>query len=99
MQILSPKNSLLRKLVTFCPLEDAPKLRDALFEAGAGNIGNYDECSFNIEGQGTFRGNEASNPTKGKKGERHLENEVRIETIFENHKQKAILKALIKNHP
>ncbi len=99
LQILSPKSSLLRKLVTFCPLEDAPGVRDALFQAGAGNIGNYDECSFNMEGQGTFRGNEASNPTKGKKGERHLENEIRIETIFEYHKQNTILKALIKSHP
>ena len=99
LRILAPKSSLLRKLVTFCPLEDAPKVRDALFLAGAGSIGNYDECSFNVQGQGTFRGNEASNPQKGKKGERHMENEIRIETIFENHNQNRIIQALLKNHP
>ncbi len=97
--ILSPKNKLLRKLVTFSPLEFAEKIRMSLFSAGAGEIGNYSECSFNIQGNGTFRGNELSNPFLGEKGSRHTENEIRIETIFETHRQNSILKALFDSHP
>ena len=51
-QILSPKTSLLKKLFTFCPMAQAEELRQALFDAGAGNIGNYDQCSFNVKGIG-----------------------------------------------
>ncbi len=98
-KILSPKSGLLKKLVTFVPVGQAENVRSALFQAGAGSIGNYDECSFNIPGLGTFRGNELSNPTLGKKGERHSENEIRIECIFENFKENAILKALFIAHP
>ncbi len=98
-RILSPKKGSLRKLVTFCPVEHAERVRNAIFNAGAGGIGNYDECSFNISGEGTFRGNEQSNPFVGEKGERHLEKETRIETIFEAHDQSAILKALFQSHP
>lgn len=99
LKILSPKNNVLKKLVTFCPVDHAEKLRSALFDAGAGSIGNYDECSFNISGEGTFRGNEQTHPFKGKKLERHSEKEIRIETIFESYKQSAILKNLFQNHP
>lgn len=98
-RILSPKNNLLRKLVTFCPDAHAEKVRSAIFTAGAGSIGNYNECSFNAVGTGTFRGNEQSNPFAGKKNERHQEKEIRIETIFEAVNESKILKALIENHP
>jgi dinuclear metal center YbgI/SA1388 family protein len=57
-KILAPKNKLLQKLVTFCPVANADEVRKALFNAGAGNIGNYSECSFNAEGLGTFKGND-----------------------------------------
>ena len=73
LKILAPMNSRLRKLVTFAPVSNADVVRDALFEAGAGRIGNYDECSFNTEGIGTYRGNEQSNPTIGEKGKRSTE--------------------------
>ena len=99
LKILSPKKSGLQKLVTFCPIEHAEKVRNALFNAGAGGIGNYEDCSFNIEGSGTFRGNEATNPFVGSKGERHTEKEIRIELIFENYKKGSIIKALLENHP
>ncbi|HEU4717579.1 MAG TPA: Nif3-like dinuclear metal center hexameric protein, partial [Bacteroidia bacterium] len=98
-RILSPKENLLRKLVTFCPKTEAEKVRNALFEAGAGAIGNYDECSFNAEGTGTFRGNEQTNPYVGEKGKRHLENEERIETIYPQHLEGRILAALRASHP
>src|SRR5205823_1762755 len=70
-----------------------------LFEAGCGNIGNYDECSFNTEGTGTFRGGEKTNPFVGEKNEQHHEKEIRIETIFESHKESRIIRKLFEAHP
>ena len=99
LAILSGKKGTLSKLVTFAPHSHANVVRTALFAAGAGAIGNYDECSFNTEGTGTFRGNESSQPFAGKKGERHEEKEIRIESIFESHKERAVLAALRKSHP
>ncbi len=75
-QILSVKTGLLRKLVTFCPIDHAEKVRESIFKAGAGQIGNYDSCSFNTSGEGTFRGSENSNPFVGEKGKLHFEKEV-----------------------
>jgi dinuclear metal center YbgI/SA1388 family protein len=98
-KILSPKNNLLKKLVTFCPTAQADQVRNALFAAGAGNIGNYSECSFNAEGEGTFKGNEKANPFVGEKGVQHHETEVRIETIFKTQDERKILLALLENHP
>jgi len=97
--ILSPKKGILKKLVTFCPTNKADEVRTAIFAAGAGVIGNYDECSFNAEGTGTFKGNDDANPYVGKKGKRHYEKEERIETIFSAERQNAIISALLKAHP
>ena len=99
LKILSPKKQLLKKLVTYVPVAQHEKVRAALFEAGAGNIGNYDNCSFNISGTGTFKGNENSDPFVGEKGKLHAENEIRIEVIFEAVNESAILKNLLANHP
>lgn len=98
-QILAPKKSLLKKLVTFVPQTHLEQVRESVFAAGAGNIGNYDKCSFTTEGIGSFRGNNDSNPFLGKKGELSLENEARLEVIFENHQEFNILNALKQNHP
>ncbi len=98
-RILSPKKGLIKKLVTFCPLAEAPVLRAALFEAGAGTISNYSECSFNAEGTGTFKGNEMTDPFVGEKGIQHQEPEVRIETIFLVQDERKVLVALLENHP
>lgn len=97
-KILIPKQSFIQKLVTFTIPENAEKLRTALFAAGAGIIGNYDNCSFNSEGYSTYRGNEMSNPAIGNKGEVTKTNEVKIEVIFEKHMQQRILQALFNNH-
>lgn len=99
LKILSPKKQLLKKLVTYVPATHLEKVRESLFEAGAGNIGNYDNCSFNISGTGTFRGNENSNPFIGEKGKISFENETRIEVIFEAINESRILKNLLTNHP
>jgi dinuclear metal center YbgI/SA1388 family protein len=98
-RILQPKQGLLRKLVTFCPEKSANQVRNALFEAGCGHIGRYDACSYNTEGSGTFRAQEGSNPYVGSIGQIHVEPEIRIETIFPAHLEKAVVKALQKNHP
>ena len=97
--VLIPKTGTIKKLVTFVPLIDADHLRNSLFSAGAGAIGNYSNCSFNVEGKGSFKGNEFSNPVKGKKGKIHFEEELKIEITFEKKNEKNILKALFENHP
>ena len=99
MRILQAETGLLKKLVTFCPTAQAEQVRAALFEAGAGVIGNYDCCSFNSEGKGSFRAGDGSNPFTGALNELHYEPEVRIETIFPAYLQAAVLKALIDSHP
>jgi len=99
LKILSPKKNQLRKLVTFCPDEHVEKVRRALFDAGCGRIGNYDECSFNIQGSGTFRALEGANPFVGEKGKRHSENETRIESVYHAHLEGQIIKALFTSHP
>ena len=98
-KILLPKSGLIKKLTTYVPIHEADNVRKALHKAGAGDIGNYGDCSFNVEGQGTYRGKENSNPTIGKKGTIHTENETFISVIFEKHLQSKILKALIEVHP
>jgi len=96
---LLPKKDLLRKLVTFCPLAETAKLREALFKAGAGNIGNYDSCSFNAEGSGSFRANENAHPFTGNINELHFEKETRIETIYPVYKENEVISALLEVHP
>lgn len=98
-KILAPKKNLLKKIVTYCPSAHAENVRKAMFEAGAGTIGNYDQCSFNIEGTGTFRGNENTNPYVGNKGEMHSEPELRIEVIAPDFKVKDVLSSMKKAHP
>lgn len=98
-KILSPKKNLLKKLITFCPVDQAEKVRNALFKSGCGHIGNYDECSFNTEGTGTFRGEENTKPFVGEKGKQHHEKEIRIETIFESYNETKIIRALLEAHP
>lgn len=97
--ILAPKSQLLRKLVAFCPEDHARKVREAMFAAGAGHIGNYDNCSFNSTGQGSFRALEGAKPFVGNLNSIHFEKEVRIETVFPVYRQAETLKALTLSHP
>ncbi|WP_134088939.1 Nif3-like dinuclear metal center hexameric protein [Olivibacter sp. XZL3] len=99
LSILSPKEELLRKLAVFVPKQQAEQLRSALFGAGAGHIGNYSECSFNISGTGTFKAEADANPYVGQVGKRHEENEERIEVIYPQHKEREILRAMYESHP
>ena len=97
-KILIPKQDFIQKLVTFTVPENADRLRNALFDAGAGKIGNYENCSFNSTGIGTYKGNENSNPVIGNKFELTRSEELKIEVTYEKHLQRNILKALFENH-
>jgi dinuclear metal center YbgI/SA1388 family protein len=99
VRILSSQKNALLKLVTFVPDTHAENVRTALFNAGAGNIGNYDSCSYNLSGEGTFRAKEGANPFVGEIGEIHSEKEVRIETILPRYKQNEVLRSLLAVHP
>ncbi len=98
-RILSPSAGKLNKIVTFCPLEHADKVREAMFNAGAGHIGNYDSCSFNTIGEGSFKALENTKPFVGEKDKLHFEKEIRVETIVPDFKVSAVIKSLISAHP
>lgn len=97
-RILVPKENFIRKLVTYTIPENLEKLRNALFDAGAGNIGNYENCSFSSQGLGTYQGNADSNPTIGQPGEFVEDKEIRIEVTFEKHLEPEIIRTLFANH-
>ncbi|MEO0570456.1 MAG: Nif3-like dinuclear metal center hexameric protein [Bacteroidota bacterium] len=98
-KILIPKKGTIKKLITYVPTAGAENLRSALFKAGAGDIGNYTNCSFNIEGLGSFNPSEKSNPTVGEKGKIHFEKEIQLNITFESVKEGEVLNALFKEHP
>jgi dinuclear metal center YbgI/SA1388 family protein len=97
--ILSPLKEHLNKLVCFVPTSHAENVRNAIFEAGAGHIGNYDCCSFNSEGSGSFRGLDNSKQFVGEKGTLHFEKEVKIEVVLPRFLKSSVLSALLKVHP
>lgn len=99
LRALAPKPGQLRKLAVFAPHSHAEAVRQALFAAGAGHIGAYDECSFNTAGTGTFRGGEGANPFVGERGQRHSEPETRIEVVCPVQREAAIVAAMIEAHP
>ena len=99
VHVLKPLENVLYKLVTFVPDENLENIREAIFRAGAGSIGNYDKCSFSINGTGSFRGGENTSPHVGEIGKFHLEKEIRLETIVPKHIKEAVLQALIEAHP
>jgi len=99
IRILQPRQHGLLKLVTFVPQLYSQSIQQALFEAGAGQIGNYDSCSFNAEGTGSFRANEKARPFVGNIDELHLEPETRIEVVLPEYLKSKVLEALLKTHP
>lgn len=99
ISVLAAKENQLKKLYTFVPLTHADKVRQSLFDAGGGHIGRYDECSFNAEGFGTFKGDSGTNPFAGRPGELHRENEIKVEVIFPAWIESRILKNLLVAHP
>ena len=99
LQMLQPKENILKKLITFAPKDKAEQVRKALFAAGGGELGKYSECSFNTEGTGTFKPLEGADPFVGEIGKRHEENEIKIEVIFPGYIEQRIVRAMIDTHP
>jgi dinuclear metal center YbgI/SA1388 family protein len=99
IQVLSPLKNRLFKLVTYIPESHLDVVRDSLFEAGAGVVGNYDKCGFTTPGTGSFRGGNSSRPFVGEKGKMHFENEIRFETVLLSHLKEKVLKKLLEVHP
>ena len=99
ISVLSPREGTLKKLFTFVPVDKAGQVRNAIFKAGGGHIGNYSECSFNVEGTGTFKGEEGTHPYVGEVGKQHQENEIKIEVVFPSWLENNIVTAMIASHP
>jgi hypothetical protein len=88
-----------RKLVVFVPREALDAVRNALFEAGAGRIGDYERCSWYTEGTGTFLGGEGTDPAVGQQGREERVLELRLETVFPEERQVQVVEALRSAHP
>ncbi|GAC1386176.1 MAG: Nif3-like dinuclear metal center hexameric protein [Ginsengibacter sp.] len=99
IKVLRPSEGKLKKLVTFSPIDSADKVRNALFEEGGGAIGKYNECSFNIEGTGTFKPLEGANPHTGEINKRYEGKELKIEIIFPEYLEKQLIAAMKAAHP
>jgi hypothetical protein len=88
-----------RKLVVFVPAEALDAVRDAVFDAGAGHIGDYERCSWYTEGTGTFFAGEGADPSVGEKGHEERVPELRLETVFPEERQDDVVAALRAAHP
>src|SRR6185503_7900299 len=88
-----------RKLVVFVPEESLDAVRDAVFAAGAGRIGDYERCSWYTAGTGTFLGGETTDPTIGERGREERVAEVRLETVYPADREKDVVRALREAHP
>lgn len=97
-KVLIPQKGTIKKLITFAPVAESDNIREALFNAGAGKIGNYSNCSFTQEGKGSFNGNDDSNPSIGKRGQTHFEKEVQIGVTFQRHLEGKIISTLHETH-
>ncbi|MGE5318493.1 MAG: Nif3-like dinuclear metal center hexameric protein [Chloroflexota bacterium] len=97
--VLQPLKGMLRKLVVFVPESHHDFVRNAMFRAGAGVIGDYDCCSFNTSGTGTFKANEGAKPFVGKIDQLHSEPEIKIETILPSWLENKIVQAIREVHP
>jgi dinuclear metal center YbgI/SA1388 family protein len=99
LRVLDPKKGLLSKLLVYVPNTHLEQVRSAIFEAGAGKIGNYDECSFSVEGMGTFKAGDATQPFVGEKGKRHTEAESKLEVVLPSYLVSKVVSAMQKSHP
>jgi hypothetical protein len=87
------------KLVVFVPAEALDAVRNAVFEAGAGRIGDYERCSWYTDGTGTFFAGEGADPSVGEKGREERVPELRLETVFPEERQDDVVAALRRAHP
>lgn len=98
-RVLVPRGGVLRKLYCFVPVGHLEAVRAAIFGAGAGDIGGYSECSYGVEGFGTFKGGAGTQPFVGQPGARHVEAEVRLEVILPVYLTRQVVEAMIEAHP
>ena len=99
MRVLQPKTNVLYKLTVFVPQNNFEELNYAVFNAGAGKIGNYSECNFVTEGIGSFKPIDNANPTTGRLNELSRENELKAEYLVSSHKLRQVLNAMKYAHP
>ncbi|WP_041567302.1 Nif3-like dinuclear metal center hexameric protein [Nonlabens dokdonensis] len=99
LHTLVPKSQLIKKLVTYVPVDKIELVKEALFNAGAGQLGNYSECSFTQNGTGTFKGNKNSNPQLGEKLITQTVEENALSVTFLPHLEAQIMQALTHSHP
>ncbi|MFD1550537.1 Nif3-like dinuclear metal center hexameric protein [Putridiphycobacter roseus] len=98
-KILAPTYGNLEKLATYVPMAHQETVLNALYTAGAGKIGAYSECSFTLEGDGSFKANDSAQPFVGEIGKRQLEKEIKIEVIINKSQRNQIIVALLQAHP
>ena len=96
---LRPAKSTLSKVVTFVPHDHLDAVREAMFAAGAGSLGDYDECGFVTQGQGTFRAQPGSDPHVGSVGQREGVEEARLEVVVERWNVGRVVAAMLDAHP
>jgi dinuclear metal center YbgI/SA1388 family protein len=99
IKVLAPSSDQMVKLTVFVPHKNAQEVRQAMFNAGAGQIGNYDQCSYNTQGIGTFRAGESTNPHVGKLGILHEEPETKVEVIVPKPLLSKVIDSMLKSHP
>lgn len=99
VKVLAPVQGILTKMIVYVPVDYVDQIRSVAFAAGAGNIGNYSECSFAVQGKGTFKPGDKSLPFAGEIGERSEEEEVRLEFLVEQHLVSEVLNAVRDIHP
>jgi len=98
-KILLPQVNRLKKLICFTPIAQLEQVRGAIFNAGAGQIGDYSDCSFSSEGTGTFTAGTGTHPFVGEIGQHHMEKEVRLEVVFPSHLERQVIAAMISAQP
>ena len=99
IEFLKNQESNQVKLVVFVPVKDVEKVSAAIFEAGGGEIGEYSNCSYRLDGEGTFKGSKSSNPVVGKKGKRNSVIETRLEVLVDEWKLNNVIREMLKVHP
>jgi dinuclear metal center YbgI/SA1388 family protein len=99
LKVLQPAKDTLSKLVVYVPHDQVEHVRNVMFESGSGNIGDYSDCSFELEGDGSFRPGDNTNPAVGEIGKREIVKETRIEVLVSNHSIGQVVQGMIKAHP
>ena len=99
LQVLIPKKDALSQLRFFVPVEAAEQVRSAIFATGAGTIGQYADCSFNIHGTGTFLPLEKASPAYGEVGTWEQVSEMEVQILVENWQLPAAIQAMKDAHP